>query len=96
MASSHKIVLHSLRGYRPELDAIVAQWIQEQIKYVGVVGVDASRIEDVIDELCVGDGSSPYFMLTAFHGPDETLQDAIFFAEQLSGEFAGDVSIVEF
>lgn len=96
MAGSHKIVLHSLHGYRPELDAIVAQWIQEQVKYVGIVGVDASRIEDVIDDLCVGDGSNPYFMLTAFHGPDETLQDAISLAEQLSCEFAGDVSVVEF
>lgn len=96
MATSRKIVLHSLHGYRPQLDAIVAQWIQEQISYVGVVGVDASRIEDIIDELCVGDGSNPYFMLTASHGPDETLQDAIFLAEQLSGELAGDVRVVEF
>jgi hypothetical protein len=96
MATPRKIVLHSLQGYRPGLDAIVSQWIQEQVKYVGVVGVDASRIEDVIDDLCVGDGSSPYFMLTAFHDQDETLQDAIFLAEQLSGEFGGDVRVVEF
>jgi hypothetical protein len=96
MAASRKIVLHSLHGYRPELDAIVAQWIKEQISYVGVVGVDASRVEDAIDDLCVGDGSNPYFMLTASHGPDETLQDAIFLAEQLTGEFSGDVRVVEF
>lgn len=96
MVASRKIVLQSLHGYRPELDAIVAQWIQERISYVGVVGIDASRIEDVIDELCVGDGSNSYFMLTASHGPNETLQDAIFLAEQLSGELAGDVRVVEF
>jgi hypothetical protein len=96
MATSRKIVLHSLHGYRPELDAIVAQWIQERVGYVGVVGFDASRIEDVIDELCVGDGSNSYFMLTASHGSDETLQDAILLAEQLSGELAGDVRVVEF
>jgi hypothetical protein len=96
MATSRKVVLHSLHGYRPELDAIVAQWIQERVGYVGVVGIDASRIEDIIDELCVGDGSNSYFMLTAFHGSDETLQDAILLAEQLSGELAGDVRVVEF
>ena len=96
MATSRKIVLHSLHGYRPELDAIVAQWIQERVGYVGVVGIDASRIEDVIDELCVGDGSNSYFMLTASHGSNETLQDAILLAEQLSGELAGDVRVVEF
>lgn len=58
MATPRKIVLHSLQGYRAELDAIVIQWIQERIKYVGIVGVDTSLIEDIIDELCVGDGSS--------------------------------------
>ena len=73
MATARKIVLHSLHGYRPELDAIVAQWIREQVKYVGVVGVDASRIEDIIDELCIGDGSSPYFMVTAFHDQSESV-----------------------
>lgn len=96
MATPRKIVLHSLHGYRPELDGIVSQWIHEKVKYVGVVGVDASRIEDIIDELCVGDGSNPYFMVTAFHGPSESLQDAIFLAEQLSDELAGDVHVVEF
>jgi hypothetical protein len=96
MAASRKIVLHSLHGYRPELDAVVTQWIQERVGYIGVVGVDASRIEDVIDDLCVGDGSNSYFMLTASHGPDETLQNAILLAEQISGELAGDVHVVEF
>ena len=96
MAASRKIVLHSLHGYRPELDAVVTQWIQERVGYVGIVGVDASRIEGIIDDLCVGDGSNSYFMLTASHGPDETLQDAIFLAEQLSGELAGNVHVVEF
>lgn len=96
MTAPRKIVLHSLHGYRPELDAIVAQWIREQIRYVGVIGVDASRIEDIIDEICVGDGSDAYFMLTASHGPDETLQDAICLAEQLSDELSGGVRVVEF
>jgi hypothetical protein len=96
MAASRKIVLHSLHGYRPELDAVVTQWIHERVGYVGVVGLDASRIEDIIDDLCVGDGSNSYFMLTASHGPDETLQDAIFLAEQISGEPASDVHVVEF
>ena len=96
MADRRKIVLHSLQGYRPELDGIVAQWMQENVGYVGIVGADAARIEDAIDELCIGDGSHPYFMLTASHGADESLQDAVFLAEQLSGELAGDVRIVEF
>ena len=57
MTSIKKVVLLSRQGYRRALDMLVAAWIQEGIRYVGVVGVDASKIEDIIDELCVGDGS---------------------------------------
>jgi hypothetical protein len=96
MTAPRKIVLHSLHGYRPALSSLVNEWIQEGVQYVGVVGVDASRIEEIIDELCVGDGSAPYFMLTASHGPDEQLEDAVFLAEQLTDEFAGKVVVVEF
>jgi hypothetical protein len=96
MTVPRKIVLHSLHGYKPALDGLVHEWIQEGVKYVGVIGVDASKIEDIIDELCVGDGSAPYFMLTASHGPDEKLEDAVFLAEQLSDEFAGKAVVVEF
>jgi hypothetical protein len=97
VTSTRKIVLHSLRGPRPALDALVADWIRAGVTYVGVVGVEASLLEDLIDELCVGDGTAPpYFMLTASHGPEETLKDAIALAEQLSGSYAGPVSVVEF
>ena len=96
MPPPRKIVLHSLSGYRPELDLLVAEWIQQGVTYVGVAGVDAALIEDVIDELCVGDGSAPYSMLTASHGSDETVDDAIFLAELLTDEFSGPVTVVEF
>ena len=89
-----KIVLHCPRGYRVELDALVAAWIEEGVNYVGVVGVDASKVEDIIDELCVGDGSSAYEMLTAAHEPNETLEDALRLANQLTGKFAGVVRVV--
>lgn len=54
MAATRKIVLVSRQGYTRELDARVADWIQEGVRYVGVVGIDAARLEDIIDEQCVG------------------------------------------
>jgi hypothetical protein len=45
-------------------------------------------------EICVGDGSKVNFMLTSSH-PDESLADAIEFAESLTGEHAGPVEVVE-
>jgi hypothetical protein len=63
---------------------MVEAWVLEGVRYVGVVGVDASRIEDIIDELCVGDGSSPYFMLTAAHDSTESVEDAVMRAESIT------------
>ena len=74
---------------------MVNGWIKAQVAYVGVVGKDAAKLEDVIDELCVGDGTNPYFMLTASH-PNESLSAAVAFAESLKGEHAGPVRVVEF
>lgn len=96
MSAPSKIILHSLQGYRADLQPLVADWIREGVKYVGVVGVDAAEIEEAIDELCVGDGSNPYFMLTASHGPSETLADAVFLAEQLSAGLDSPSTVVEF
>ena len=90
-----KVVLHSLSGYRPELDALVHKFMADGVTYVGVVGVDASRIKDIIMELCVGDGTAPYTMLNSFH-EHETLPEVIAFAQSLIGEFAGEVQVVEF
>ena len=94
MSAATKIIVHSLTGYRPEFDALVRSWISHGVKYVGIVGVDASRLEDIVDELCVGDGSNPYFMLTASHS-DESLVDALDLANSLGDEYAGPTQVVE-
>jgi hypothetical protein len=95
MQYGKKIVLHCAHGLSRSIDALVADFIASGVTYVGVVGKGASHIEDIIDWICVGeDGSNPYAMLTASH-EDETLKDAILFAEQLTGEFAGPVQVVE-
>ncbi|GAB2652863.1 hypothetical protein [Arenimonas aestuarii] len=94
MAAPRKVVLHSVGGSRSKLAALVRAWIADGVGYVGVVGKDAAAIEDDIDSICIGDGSDPYYMLTAAHGSDEALEDAIFLAEQIS-TVSGSVAVVE-
>ena len=89
-----KIVLYCPHGYQAKLDSLVIAWVADGVKYVGVVGLDASKVEDVIDELCVGDGSKSYPMLTASHGADETIDDATLLAEQFAGDFGDHVRVV--
>jgi hypothetical protein len=85
-----KIVLHTPKGYGVALDALVALFIKDGVTFVGVVGKDCSKIEAIIDELCVGDGSNAYDILTSSH-PEESLEQAIVFARSLTGEFSGEI-----
>jgi hypothetical protein len=90
-----KIVLHCPTGYRVELERMVAQFLADGVVFVGVVGEDCSRVEDIIDEWVVGDGTDDgRYILTSSH-PGETIDDALEFARSLSGEYAGEVQLVE-
>jgi hypothetical protein len=74
---------------------MVEQFIQDQVIFVGVVGEDCARIEDIIDELVVEDGSDESrFILTSSH-PDESLSEAVEFALSLRAEYAGEVQVVQ-
>lgn len=95
MAYLQKIVLHCPTGYKRELDDLVEKFIADGVKFVGVVGEDCSRVEDIIDELVVGDGSDQTrFILTSFH-EGKTVAEALEFARSLTGEYAGEVQLVD-
>jgi hypothetical protein len=90
-----KIVLHCPNGEPPGLDALVETFLKDGVIFVGVVGKDASRIEDIIDEIVVGDGSDDTRTLLTSSHERQTLEQALNFAQMLTGEFAGDVQVVE-
>jgi hypothetical protein len=95
MPYARKVVLHCPRGYRMELDALVEQFLAQGVAFVGVVGEDCSRVEDIVDELVVGDGSNEgRFILTSSH-PGESVDEALEFARSLTGEYSGEVQLVE-
>jgi hypothetical protein len=78
------------------LDALVEQFLADGVSFVGVVGEDCGRVEDIIDELVVGDGTDARrFILTSAH-PGESIEQAVEFARSLSGEHGGsEVQVVE-
>ena len=94
MPNLRKIILNCPEGYKPELDAMVEHYIRNGLVFVGVVGKDCEKIEDIIDEIVVGDGSEIRpFVLTTSH-PNESIEDAIEFALSLTGQHAGKVYVV--
>jgi hypothetical protein len=93
MPYAKKVVLHCRRGYEPRLETLVEDFIRDGVTFVGVVGPDCAKVEAIIDELVVGDGSREYDLLTSSH-PEETIDRAVQFAESLTGEFSGEVQVV--
>ncbi len=57
MRKSRKIVLSVTAGSEPKLDAFVEECIRGGVGFIAVAGENCSRIEDIIDELVVGDAS---------------------------------------
>ncbi len=90
-----KIVLECPTGYRMELDQMIEDLIADGVAFVGVMGVDCSHVEDLIDEFVVGDGlDDTRFILTSSH-PDESLDEVADFARALSRpEHTGDIQVV--
>jgi hypothetical protein len=73
---------------------MVEDFIRDGVMYVGVVGEGCARVEAIIDELLVGDGTRDYDLLTSSH-PNETVDEVVKFAEGLGLEFVNvDVQIV--
>jgi hypothetical protein len=94
VAYGKKVVLNCVSDDREGLDVLIGAFMRDGVTFVGVVGRDCGVVEDIIDELCVGDGSHPYEMLTSSH-PNESLGDAVAFVQSLGQEFAGEVQVVE-
>jgi len=90
-----KVVLVCSTGYVPAIDALVEDFMRDQVTFVGVVGQDCCKVEDIIDEIVVGDGTrEPYSMLTSSH-PGKSVAEAVEFAESLTDEFAGNAQVIE-
>jgi hypothetical protein len=89
VSHAKKIVLCCPHGYRPRLDGLVEDFIRDGVVVVAVVGEDCSRVEDIIDELVVGDGSRDCGLLTSSH-PGESVAEAIEFVRGLTLELEGE------
>ncbi len=68
--------------------------MRDQVGLICVIGEKCQLVEDIIDELVVGDGSDQgRFILTSSH-KDETIQEVMEFI-QTCADIDGDVSQVK-
>ncbi|WP_315764365.1 MULTISPECIES: hypothetical protein [unclassified Bradyrhizobium] len=76
------------------LDSFVERCIRDRVCLIAVVGPDASKVHDIIDEIIVGDGSDPSrFIATTFH-EDEAIEDVLDFARLYEQERDERVQLV--
>jgi len=59
------------------LDDFIEQCLQDGVSLVAIFGLGCERIEDIVDEIVVGDGSNvSRFLCTTSH-PDEPFEDVL-------------------
>lgn len=81
MPFARKIILHVPVSDETLLDAFVEQCLADGVSLVAVVGPGCARVEDIIDEIVVGDGSDEARFLCTTSHPDEPFEDVLNMAE---------------
>ena len=77
MPFARKLILHVPVSDETLLDGFVEQCLNDGVSFVAVVGPSCARIEDIIDEIVVGDGcDNTRFLCTTSH-PDEPFEDVL-------------------
>lgn len=94
MRYASRVVLQLPLSNEDVLDSFVEACLASQVLLIAVVGDGCERIEDIIDEIVVGDASDPTrFVVTSSHA-DEGLEYAVEFAKAWPTESDDDVQVV--
>jgi len=81
MQYAQRIILHAPPWHSPKLEAFVEKCIQDKVVLVCIIGNDCARVEDVIDELVVGDGGDDSRFLNTTSHPNASIAEVQAFAE---------------
>lgn len=72
MSRPTNIILHSPLRDLAALDAFVERCLCDRVAWIAIVGDGAALIEEIIDEIVVGQGNDPdRFILTSSHSAEE-------------------------
>jgi len=90
MSHAPKIVLCVPLKNRDALRPFVEECLRDKVALIAVIGEGCQDIEDLIDEIVVGDGSDDSrFVVTTSH-PQESVEDVLTFATFWVGEDGRD------
>ncbi|MBB4368667.1 hypothetical protein GGD63_001446 [Bradyrhizobium sp. cir1] len=94
MSYPSRVVLRLPLSNEDLLSGFVEQCLRDRVTLIAVVGEGTARIEDIIDELVVGDGTDDRrFVVTTSHA-NETVEEVLEFAGFWNDERDQRVQIV--
>jgi hypothetical protein len=96
MPYARKIILHTPLADPAKLDSFVEACLAGGVALIAVIGPDSDKVEDLIDEIVVGDGSDESrFVVTSSHR-DETLEEVLEFVSLFSAGPGARIEQVKF
>jgi hypothetical protein len=91
MKFAPKLILHSPVSDERLLNKFVEQCLRDKVSLLAIVGAGCGRLEDIIDEIVVGDGSDGKGFLCTTSHPNEPLDEVLNMAEMWELEKADPV-----
>ncbi|PSJ37875.1 hypothetical protein C7I55_19380 [Sphingomonas deserti] len=91
MKLARKLILHSPVSDEALLDGFVERCLRDGVSLLAIAGPGSPRLEDIVDEIVVGDGSEPdRFLCTTSHA-NEPFEDVLNMAQTWEAELGGPV-----
>ncbi len=81
MKFARKLILHAPVSDEGLLEKFVEKCLRDKVSLLAIVGPDCVRLEDIIDEIVVGDGTEPNRFLCTTSHPDEPFEAVLNMAE---------------
>ncbi|WP_431469140.1 hypothetical protein [Sphingosinithalassobacter sp. LHW66-3] len=94
MSLAPKIVLQAPLADPSALQPFVEDCLRDGVELIAVVGTGCEALEEAIDWIVIGDGSDGTRFLTTSAHPNESLQNAVSFADAWISRRDGGVQVV--
>ena len=96
MSAPPKFILHSPLSDETCLKAFVEKCLTENASLIAVVGLGSAKLEELIDEIIVGNGEDrSRFVCTTSH-PNETFEDVLSFVTAWNADEGGTIHEARF
>jgi hypothetical protein len=96
MPAPPKFILHSPLSDETSLEAFVETCLAQNVSLIAVVGLGSAELEELIDEIVVGNGNNGNRFVTTTSHPNETFEDVLSFVRAWNADEGGMIHEARF